>query len=255
MTRFFAAASLAGYLMLGGSGVAGERPVRELVTDWNAQVLAMAEAEDGLLTLKGVRTAAMMHIAIHDALTAIQPRYAPYAYHGTAPQADPVAAGVTAAYTVAAQEYPDQVPALAALRDAWTPRSGAGAGIEVGTAAARTILDARADDGWNSEAEYQWHPMAPGVYAEFAEHSNTPLGFVFGAGWASARPFALQRADQFRAPPPPEIESDDNTAAYQEVKRLGREESTDRTADQTHLAFWWKDFAERSHNRLARDLV
>lgn len=78
---------------------------------------------------------------------------------------------------------------------------------------------------------------------------------MFGAGWAHARPFALLRADQFRVPPPPAIESDEYTAAFDEVKEAGRFQSRTRTTDQTHLAMWWKDFVENSRNRLARDLV
>lgn len=97
--------------------------------------------------------------------------------------------------------------------------------------------------------------MAPGVYAEFREHSGTPEGFVFGAGWAIARPFVLSGPDQFESPPPPEIESDAYARAFDEVKDLGADESPHRTPDQTHLALWWKDFVENSHNRLARQLV
>jgi hypothetical protein len=260
MTRYFIAAWLAACLaMAGASAPADERRQVELLTDWNSRVLEMAEAEDGLLTLKGVRTAAMMHIAIHDALAAIQPRYTPYAYDDAMPEADPIAASVIAAWTVAADQFPDQRPALTALREAWMSDGGGDAaaahGAEVGTAAARAILGARTDDGWDNEAKYRWHPMAPGVYAEFAEHSGTPEGFVFGAGWATARPFALESQDQFRSPPPPDIDSSEYTEAYQEVKEVGRYQSETRTADQTHLALWWKDFAESSHNRLARDLV
>ena len=97
--------------------------------------------------------------------------------------------------------------------------------------------------------------MAPGVYAEFHEHSGTPQGFIFGAGWARARGFALTAPDEFRAPPPPDIESYAYVRAFDEVKQVGRFQSMTRTADQTHLALWWKDFAENSHNRLARDLI
>jgi len=43
--------------------------------------------------------------------------------------------------------------------------------------------------------------------------------------------------------------------AFNEVKEVGRFESASRTADQTHLALWWKDFVENSHNRLARQIV
>ncbi len=97
--------------------------------------------------------------------------------------------------------------------------------------------------------------MAPGVYAEFNEHSGTPEGFIFGVGWAEAQPFMLNKQDQFRSPPSPEITSPEYTEAFNEVKAFGRFDSDVRTADQTHLAMWWKDFVENSHNRLARELV
>jgi hypothetical protein len=239
--------------------VADDRRSAKLVTEWNEQVLAIAEAEDAFLTLKGVRTAAMMHIAMHDALAAIERRYLPYTYDHRSKGADPVVATVQAAYTVAVDQYPDKQPELESLRDAWLSRMRKGTaravGIELGKAAARAILADREDDAWNGEAEYQWHPMAPGVYAEFREHSGTPEGFVFGAGWAAARPFALTSQNQFRSPPPPDVASGQYTEAFDEVKNVGRFESDSRSADQTHLALWWKDFAENSHNRLARDLV
>ncbi|MCB0705260.1 MAG: vanadium-dependent haloperoxidase, partial [Saprospiraceae bacterium] len=129
------------------------------------------------------------------------------------------------------------------------------AGIKLGKSAAQKVLDARSADRWNGEASYTWHPMAPGVYAEFSEHSGTPEGFIFGAGWAAAEPFMLTSSSQFRSPPPPEINSKKYTEAFNEVKDYGQYESTVRTKDQTHLAMWWKDFVEHSHNRLARELV
>ncbi|MBY5958592.1 vanadium-dependent haloperoxidase [Membranicola marinus] len=110
-------------------------------------------------------------------------------------------------------------------------------------------------DNWNAEAEYTSHPMAPGVYAEFKEHSGTPHGFIFGAGWAKAKPFLLTSPDQFRAPPPPDISSVDYAKSFNEVKECGSTNSTVRTEDQTHEAMWWKDFVENSHNRLARSLI
>jgi len=239
-------------------------PAADLVADWNQRVLTLAQEEDGLLTLKGVRTASMMHVAIHDALNAIRPDYAVYAYRpepGSAESAhaDPVAAAAQAAYEVTVSQFPGQQEQLTAELQRWLDGVGEGTakdrGRQLGRAAAAAILERRQGDGWDGEAEYQWHPMGPGVYAEFHEHSATPEGFVFGAGWAAADPFMLPGADHFRTPPPPAIDSDAYTAAYNEVREVGRDESTLRTADQTHLALWWKDFAESSHNRLARQLV
>ncbi len=231
----------------------------DVVVDWNRTVLSTAEAEDGFLTLKGLRTAAMMHIAIHDALSNINGRFKTFAFDGRTTHADPLAAATQAAFSVVTDQYPDQLEPLKTLRSRWlaTVPNGAAktSGIRLGKKAAKAILHSRTGDGWDTEAEYQWHPMAPGVYAEFHDHSGTPQGFIFGAGWGKARGFAVDSPDQFRSPPPPAIDSTEYTRAYNEVKDVGRFQSISRTPDQTHFALWWKDFAENSHNRLARDLV
>ena len=48
----------------------------EMAVSWNERVIEIAVAEDGLMTLKGVRTLAMLHVAMHDALNAIHSAYA-----------------------------------------------------------------------------------------------------------------------------------------------------------------------------------
>ena len=231
----------------------------ELVASWNRQVLEVAQAEDRFLTLKGLRTVTMMHLAMHDALNAIEPRYESYLDRPAEPEADPVVAAAVAASTVATNQYPDQEAWFEAELERWLPGTEPGpaveAGVALGMSAAGAILAEREGDAWDGEAEYQWHPMAPGVYAEFQEHSGTPEGFIFGAGWAEAQPFTLEAPDQFRSPPPPAIDSDAYAQAFDEVKEVGAFESDARSADQAHLAMWWKDFVENSHNRLARQLA
>ncbi|GJL95934.1 MAG: haloperoxidase [Hyphococcus sp.] len=246
-------------LLLAGFAFKARAETANPVVEWNELLLSTAQAEDGFLTLKGVRAAAIMHLAIHDSLNAIEDEFNTYAYHDRAPLADPGAALAHAAYDVAADQYPDKAADFAALRDRWLAKvddsRAKSAGAAVGAAAARAALAKRVGDNWNTEVEYQLHPMGPGVYAEFPDHSGTPQGFVFGAAWAHAKGFALKSADQFRAPPPPAIDSDAYARAFNEVKEVGRFQSMTRTADQTHLALWWKDFAENSHNRLARKLA
>lgn len=238
---------------------AGPAARGDLLVSWNRQVLEVAEAEDRFLTLKGLRTATMMFLAVHDALNAIEPRFGIYLEIGPEPEADPIAAAAQAAFEIAVDQYPDQRERFERERRRRLDAVGEGeakrAGIELGAKSARAILAAREGDGWDSEADYQWQPMAPGVYAEFNEHSGTPEGFIFGAGWAAAEPFALDSPGHFRSPPPPAIDSDEYTRAFNEVKEVGAHESASRTADQSHLAMWWKDFIENSHNRLARQLV
>ncbi|MEO1244126.1 MAG: phosphatase PAP2 family protein [Pseudomonadota bacterium] len=230
-----------------------------LVTDWNAAVLQVAEAEDGFMTLKGLRTAAMMHLAMHDALNSVDSRYASYLPGEPAPDANPAVMATQAAFYIAADQYPDNRQHFEILRKRWLDKLSEDDvdrnDLAKGNAVAQAIIENRKGDGWDAEAEYRWHPMAPGVYAEFQEHSGTPQGFVFGAGWAKARGFALERPDQFRSPPPPDIPSAAYARAFNEVQALGRFQSMQRTPEQTHIALWWKDFVESSHNRLARDLI
>jgi hypothetical protein len=231
----------------------------KVVTSWNQKIMELAVAEDKLLTLKGVRTVAMIHTAMHDALNSIIPKYSRYAYEGEFKQANPIAAAAYAAYEVATSQYPDKKDILESELSKWLKDLPDGdakkAGEKIGKETASSIINKRSNDNWDGEAEYNWHPMAPGVYAEFNEHSGTPEGFIFGSGWAKAQPFLLPKQDYFRSPPPPEINSDAYTKAFNEVKEVGRFESKTRTKDQAHLAMWWKDFVENSHNRLARELV
>lgn len=231
-----------------------QRVPASVVVEWNEQVLRIAEAEDAFLTLKGLRTVAMMHLAMHDALVAIDPRYRPYVTEGMVMDADPVTAVNEAGYAVAVSQYPDRRAEFDVLRRRWSDAT-ADPARQLGARTAEAVLAARASDGWDGETSYQWHPMGPGVYAEFNEHSGTPEGFVFGAGWANARPFMLSAPDAFRSDPPPEIGSAAYASAFNEVKDVGARTSDTRTEDQAHLAMWWKQFVEKSHNRLGRELV
>ena len=60
-------------------------------------------------------------------------------------------------------------------------------------------------------------------------------------------PFALSAGSQFRPAAPPALDSADFAAAFNEVKDLGRADSTTRTADQTQIAFFWRDGAGTSY--------
>ena len=224
---------------------------------FNNLILETAIAEDNLLTLKGLRTLTMAHLAMHDALNSIVPKFDSYVYHEHTPNADPLSAVAYAAYEVAADQYPDKRRVFDSIVNNYYSGKGENnrMGKTLGQAAAQAVLKKRNEDRWNGEKEYTLHPMAPGVYAEFNEHSGTPEGFVFGAGWSAAQPFALPRPDHFRAPLPPKINSPEYTRAFEEVRTVGGSNSTVRTADQSHLAMWWKEFSESSHNALLRDLV
>ena len=231
----------------------------ELVISWNDKIIQYAIEEDNLFTLKGVRTVAMMDVAMHDALNSIIAKYTTYAYKGEASKANPIAATAQAAYEVAVSQYPDKKDELVQELNYWlnsvNDEDLKKEGILLGKKSAKKILKVRNNDTWNEQSEYTWHPMSPGVYAEFNEHSGTPEGFIFGAGWSKAKTFLLTDSDHFRSPPPPLINSEEYTKAFNEVKEVGATVSTTRTKDQAHFAMWWKEFVEISLNRLANDLI
>src|SRR5204862_7932311 len=65
---------------------------------------------------------------------------------------------------------------------------------------------------------------------------------------------------QFRPPPPPALDSAEYAAAFNEVKGLGRVDSTTRTAEQTQIARFWNDglgtaFAQGYWNRIAQSVA
>ncbi|MGX6605389.1 vanadium-dependent haloperoxidase [Micromonosporaceae bacterium Da 78-11] len=114
---------------------------------------------------------------------------------------------------------------------------------DVAQAAARNIINARANDGSTNNAAYtpastvagQWRPTEPNTSAV------TP-------NWGSVKPFGLTAPTQFRPPLPGGFSTIDQllrSPAYatqvNDVKKVGSATAplTDRTADQTTAAYFW----------------
>lgn len=224
-----------------------------LVISWNQTINEIGFA-DPFAFLKPIRAHVMAHIAMHDALNAVIPLYRQYAYHAHEPGAHPIAAAAQAAYDVGVSQYPDQQAKLGAELARWlstipdTPHKERG--IAVGHQSAAVILALRVNDGWDYPGTYTFS-NEPGAY------QTTPPwdGFVLAPGFRYARPFGLRSPDQFRPDPPPQLDSPQYAAAFNEVRDFGRVDSAVRTPDQTLYAVWWLEFAETSVNRLARQLA
>jgi hypothetical protein len=240
---------------------------------WNANAAAAATAAcitpDGN-PLHESRMYAMAHIAIHDALNAIDRRSRPYAYDA---QADPGAsadAAVAAAARFVLAPLIAQLPlelhsqlcidaGVASVLAAYTaalagiPDSEAKMqGIAIGRAAAAAILELRASDGavgpfLNFDCPTDTEP------GEYQCTPGTPLiGFEV---WANVTPFVLHHDSQFRPGPPYAVGSKKYTADYDEVKRLGGDGVTtpsDRTANDTQIALFWLESSPLKWNRIAR---
>ena len=132
-------------------GVASRASADE-VTRWN-QVATDATAAAKTNPLKESRIFAILHVAIHDTVNAVESRYEPYQ-----PRTSPALAGASVEAAIAGAAHATLVALLpdskaifdAALEEtlrAITDHSRRTAGLEVGRPAAAAILTARQNDG------------------------------------------------------------------------------------------------------------
>lgn len=217
------------------------------VTSWN--IFASNLVAANLLPGPQTYTLAVAHIAIHDALNAIDPRYQPYEFAGFAPGASVAAA----ARDTLVQLVPQATASIDAEYDAALSSVPDGAtkdeGVATGQAAAAAILARRSSDNLLAAITkpYTPGPANPGVY-----QPTPPLNFVILAGWSDLPPFALNSASQFRSRTPSSVKSFKYTIDYKEVKTLGSASSTTRTAEQTETARFWYDVAAKEWNFAAQ---
>jgi hypothetical protein len=225
----------------------------EVVVDWSRVVFEAALTDDGYVSFLGTRHQAMTHIAMHDALNAIDPRYEQYAYFGRNRGADPVAAAATAAHDVLVAVYPAQRPTLDAELATWLATVPDGAAkteaLALGAAAAAAIVAMREGDGTAVDLLSPGYTpgMQPGDY-QFVP----PYDFTFAEDFRYATPFGLKSPEQFRVPAPPSLRSRAYARAYNEVRSFGHLDSTARTTDQSNYANWWYEGAEIGWARVAR---
>ena len=196
---------------------------------------------------------AVAQIAVHDALNAVDPRYEPYAFAGSAPGASPAAAVAAATHDVLVRLVPQAAAAVEAEYDAALSSIPGGApksaGIATGKAAAAAILARRSDDDLVAAITkpYTPGPAAPGVY-----QPTPPLNVVLLAGWSELPPFGLRSAGMFRSAAPPSVAGRAYARDYDEVKALGSAVGTTRTAAQTETALFWYDAAVKEWNLAAQ---
>ncbi|WP_197991544.1 vanadium-dependent haloperoxidase [Streptomyces pactum] len=111
-------------------------------------------------------------------------------------------------------------------------------GLAAGVRQARTVLASREGDGLDpASVEVPFTPPAPGP----GVWQLTPpdLGPAIQAGTRHARPFLLDRPDQFRLGPPPALGSARYRADLAEVRAVGEANSSRRTPEQTETANFW----------------
>lgn len=225
----------------------------DVVVDWSRIVFDAAMTDDGYLSFLGSRHQAMVHIAMHDALNAIRPKYEQYAYTGRSYGADPVAAAAAAAHDVLVAVYPAQQATLDAELATWLATVPDGTAktkaLALGADAAAAVVALREDDG--TVVDLVSPTFVPGT--EPGDYQYVPpYDFTFAEDFRYATPFGLTSPDQFRVPPPPSLRSRVYARAYDEVKSVGALGSTTRTQDQGYYASWWYESSEIGWPRIAR---
>jgi hypothetical protein len=109
---------------------------------------------------------------------------------------------------------------------------------QIGREAARRVVVVRADDGINEFVDYTQQPAAPGVY------QATP-----GGGTVPDTPQAqfirlfggVGDVTRFRAPPPPDVRSDEYEPYLEFVRTQGERNSSVRQQYDTETAYLWRE--------------
>lgn len=226
------------------------------VLDWNAIALD-AIKNDSLLTTQDqagpTRTAyamAVVHIAMYDAVNAINRTHTPYYFHASAPKTASLDAAVaTAAYATLVNLYPQQKEffdnAYVTYLDAIPDGLAEDQGIALGNATASRVLDARDNDGSEIDDPHE-------LVNEPGHHQYDPLHpdqGVLTPKWGKVKPFAMDDVANFIRPAPPALDSAEYAAAFEEVRLLGAADAEtadrngdgqfDRTPEQTEIGIFW----------------
>jgi PAP2 superfamily len=190
----------------------------------------------------------IVHATIYDVVVAIEGGYRPYAITPTVPPNTSVDAAVAAAtHRVLVERFRDQQSGLDDVYFAYLngiPEGEAKTnGIEVGEEVGVGMLLLRANDGLDSIVPYVQRPPGPGVYEPTAPVA--PLG----TRMPGVLPLALENASQFRPNGPPALHRREYGHDFNEVKYLGRVDSSVRSAEQTAVALFWTDHDIPQWNR------
>src|SRR5262245_53869999 len=213
---------------------AGPLAQADVVTEWNQTAIEVMKAVN-VAGNPWTRSMAMMNVAMSDAVNTVQGRYTRFATNVPAASgASAEAAATAAAREMLVRLYPSQKARIyeayaASLRE--IPEGPAMYdGILLGEKIAAALYEDRSNDATSAPDTYRpitspgtWIPTAPPLFPQYA----------------TAKPWGLERADQFRPAPPPQLSSALYARDYNETKEFGSVKSTKRTAEQTEAVRFW----------------
>lgn len=216
----------------------------DAITHWNDVLLEVIRQVGGP-PAPIARGGAMMHAAVYDAVNSIAPStHEPYLVSVPAsPTASIEAAIAYAAHDTLAAAFPTTTVPLATrlsvVIGGLPPGADIVGGEAVGRAAAAAMIADRRGDGADDASPYV-HGSSAGDWRP------TGSGPAASPNWGHVRPFCIPYGQAFRPPRPggyadksEMLASIEYAAQLNEVKTLGKHDSTSRTPDQTEIAFFW----------------
>ncbi|HTT21400.1 MAG TPA: vanadium-dependent haloperoxidase [Candidatus Sulfotelmatobacter sp.] len=216
----------------------------DVVLDWNVIAVNTAVANKAN-PFAQARYAAIVQLAVFEAVNSITHQYQPYLGTITAPpDASPDAAAIEAAYQVLSTYFPASQPSLytayvnsmASLPDDQAKTDG----IATGYAASAAMIALRANDG---SSPPQFKVPGPPVPGEWQATPSCPVvnGIASGIAyqWQNVTPFGIQSASDFLLDPPPALTSKAYAKAYNEVMTVGSVSSTRRPPDRADVALFY----------------
>ena len=227
--------------MPGTSAVRANHTAPDVIFEWNQLLQDTLPIPHNVLT---PRFFALTHIAMFDAINALEREFEPYHvsfHHGSG--GSPEAAAAQAAHDVLVAIHPSAratFDAALANRIGTDPSGFVRNGAEVGARVAAEILAWRQNDGWVvSPFPPYSEPPLPGRWQK-TPPANANAAFTH---LQYAAPLALLTSTQYLPAPPPSLTSPEYAAALNEVKLIGKSDSLTRTAEQTAIARLWNGTA------------
>jgi len=225
---------------------------QDVVLEWNDIAVKTMLTPPAATPFGQARFAAIVQLAVFEAVNAITHKYQPYLGTVTAPAgASADAAAVAAAHTVlknyffasAATLDAARASSLAAIPDGQSKTDG----ITTGEAAAAAMIALRVGDGSAPLTFKTPGPVAPG------EWQTTPgcptVGGAPGAAflggqffnWKNVTPFGIPSAAAFILDAPPSLTSERYAKDYNEVLTVGSKTSVARPQDRSDVARIYRD--------------
>ncbi|HEY0603795.1 MAG TPA: vanadium-dependent haloperoxidase, partial [Herpetosiphonaceae bacterium] len=202
--------------------------------------IATNREQDG--PTRHARAAAIVHVAMHDAVNGVSRRFLPYLIQERAPSgASADAAAAAAAHATLTGLYPSQTatlfdPKLIQYLNSLPAGPSRDQGVQFGTEVGYMLLMARQQDGRNLPEPPYLEKPTPG---EYRADPIAPAEPVLTPGWGAIRPFTLSYGAQLRPVPYPLMTTGAYTTAFNEVKTRGSVTAHTPPTEETEIAQFW----------------